>query len=68
MNYDTLEELACSRIEDLVDQLVRHQSNGDEVLMAVVKQEIKDLTSAMDSDDPSDEFFYATDYKHLTDL
>ena len=50
MTYETLEELACSRISDLVDQLVEHQANGDEVLMAIVHAEIKDLTAALDSE------------------
>ena len=65
MNYETLQELACGRISDLVDQLVVHQSNGDEVLMQLVHQEIKDLTRALDSEDAADNFFYATDYKYL---
>lgn len=66
MNYETLEELACGRISDLVDQLVHHQSNGDEVMMAVVHQEIKDLTTALKSEEAEDEFFYLTDLRHLS--
>ena len=65
MQYETLEELACGRIFDLVDQLVEHQANGDEVLMAIVHAEIKDLTRAMDSEDAADNFFFATDYRYL---
>ena len=65
MNYDVLEELAMGRVSDLVDQLVHHQQNGDEVMMAIVHQEIKDITSAMDSDDATDNFFYARDFRHL---
>lgn len=65
MNYETLEELACGRISDLVDQLVEHQANGDEVLMAIVHAEIKDLTAALDSEDAADDFFFATDYRYL---
>lgn len=65
MEYETLQELACGRISDLVDQLAFHQANGDEVLMQLVHQEIKDLTRALDSDDAADNFFYATDYKYL---
>lgn len=64
MNYETLEELACSRISDLVDQMVHHQTNGDEVMLAVVHAEIKELTRAMDSED-EDKFFYVTDYRYL---
>ena len=65
MQYETLEELACGRISDLVDQLVEHQANGDEVLMAIVHAEIKDLTSALDADDAADNFFFAQDYRYL---
>ena len=65
MNYDVLEELAMGRVSDLVDQLVHHQQNGDEVMMAIVHQEIKDITSAMDSEDATDNFFYARDFRHL---
>lgn len=65
MNYNQLSELVCSRINDLVDQLVRLQENGDEVNMAIVNNEIRELTAAMDSEDASDNFFFATDYKHL---
>ena len=66
MNYETLEELACSRISDLVDQLVEHQAKGDEVLMAIVHAEIKDLTAALDAEDP-DAFFYVKDHRYLND-
>ena len=65
MNYETLQELACGRISDLVDQLAFHQANGDEVLMQLVNQEIRDLTAALDSDDAADNFFYAQDLKHI---
>jgi len=65
MQYETLEELACGRISDLVDQLVEHQAKGDEVLMAIVHAEIKDLTAALDSDDAADNFFFAQDYRYL---
>ncbi len=65
MNYETLEELACARISDLVDQLAEHHAKGDEVLMAIVHAEIKDLTRAMDSEDAADNFFFATDYRYL---
>ena len=66
MNHETLEELAMGRVSDLVDQLVNHQQNGDEVMMAIVHQEIKDITSAMDSDDATDNFFFLRDLRHLS--
>lgn len=65
MNQETLYELACGRISDLVDQLHTLQSRGDVVSMAVVNSELRDLTAALDSEDASDNFFYAVDYKHL---
>ena len=67
MDYETLEEVVMGRISDLVDQLVHHQSNGDEVMMAIVHQEIKELTAAMDSDDEEDKFFYVKDFRYLND-
>jgi len=67
MNYDTLQELACGRISDLVDQMMIHQERGDEVMLTLLHQEIKDLTAAMDSDDASDNIFYAKDFRFLTD-
>ena len=65
MTNETFEELACGRISDLVDQLVEHQAKGEEVLMAIVHSEIKDLTAALDSEDAADNLFYATDYRYL---
>ena len=61
MNRSQLEELACIHISDLVDQLVTHQANGDEVMMAIIHSEIKSLTAALDSEDAADNFFFAPD-------
>ena len=66
MDQAQLVELATSRIADLVDQLVQLQIKGDKVNMAIVDAEIKDLTQALDSGDASDNFFFATDYRHLS--
>jgi len=66
MKREALEELAMSHISDLVDQLVIHQSRGDEVNMAIVHAEIKELTRALDSEDAADNFFFATDYRYLS--
>ena len=63
MNYETLEEIVCGRIEDLVDQMAFHQSAGNDVMLAVLHDEIKQLTSHMKDDEY--DFFYATDCKHL---
>lgn len=65
MERSQLDELAMSYISDLVDQLIILQEKGDEVSMAIVHQEIKDLTRALDSNDASDNFFFATDYRYL---
>ena len=65
LEYETLEELACSRISDLVDHLVELQAKGDEVMMAIVHAEIKELSRAMDDKDY--DFFYVTDYKYIND-
>jgi hypothetical protein len=64
MEYETLEEIVCGRISDLVDQMSYHQSAGDQVMLAVLHDEIKQLTSHMKDDDY--EFFYTTDAKHLS--
>ena len=62
MNYKTFEEVACGRISDLVDQLHTLQSRDDVVSMAVVNAELRDLTAALDNDDP---FFFSTDHRYL---
>ena len=59
MNRSELDELACGYISDLVDQLVHHQDKGNEAEMAILHAEIKSLTAALDSDDASDNFFFA---------
>lgn len=59
MNRAQLEELACGYISDLVDQMLYLQQKGDEINKAIVRDEIRSLTAALDSDDASDNFFYA---------
>ena len=59
MNRAQLEELACTQISDMVDQMLYLQQKGDEVGKAILHAEIKSLTAALDSDDASDNFFYA---------
>ena len=65
MEYETLEEVICSRMSDLVDQMVYHYTNGNEVMAAVVHEQLQDLKSHASDDDY--DFFYATDYKHIHD-
>ena len=59
MNRSDLDELACGYISDLVDQMLYLQEKGDEVGKAILHAEIKSLTTALDSDDASDNFFFA---------
>ena len=65
MNYETLYELACGRISDLVDQMLIHQEKGDEVMVLVVNAEVQDLIAVLDSDNAADEVFYARDFRTL---
>ena len=66
MNQETFYEIACTQISDMVDQLHTLQSRGDDVAMAILNEEIKDLTRALDSDDASDNFFYAPRLRYLS--
>ena len=59
MNRSDLDELACGYISDLVDQMLYLQEKGDEVGKAILHAEIKSLTAALDSDDASDNLFFA---------
>ena len=59
MNYETLTELALDRIESLTDQMIYHRDRNDLVNLVLIKDEIQDLTSALDGDDASDNIFYA---------
>ena len=59
MNFDTLTELALDRIETLTNQLIYHHDRNDLINLVLVKEEIQDLTAALDSDDASDNFFFA---------
>ena len=51
MNYDELAELASTQIIDMVDQLAILQDSGDRVSMAILHDEIKSLTHALDTDE-----------------
>ena len=63
MEPDTLEEAICGRMSDLVDQLLVHQTSGDDILFSLVRQELDELKAAASDEDY--DFFYSTDYKHL---
>jgi hypothetical protein len=50
MLNETTEERDFYLISDLIDQLAEHHANGDEVLMMIVNEKIKDLTSVLESE------------------
>ena len=63
MQHEVLEEIVYGRISDLVDQMSYHQNANDFIMVAVLHEEIKQLTSHMKDDDY--DFFYSTDHKYL---
>ena len=63
MQTETLNEIVSGRISDLVDQMSYHQNSNDFIMVAVLNEEIRQLTSHMDDEDYS--FFYSTDHKYL---
>ena len=63
MEYESLEEVICGRMSDLVDQLIIHQNSGDEILFSLVRQELEDLKAAASDEDY--DFFFSTDHKFL---
>jgi len=64
MTYDELAELAATRMIDMVDQLSVLQESGDKVSMAILHEEIKSLTHALDADD---EILAMTYHRHLSE-
>ena len=64
MNYGELAELAATRMIDMVDQLSVLQESGDKVSMAILHEEIKSLTHALDADD---EVLAMTYHRHLSE-
>ena len=63
MQHEILEEIVYGRISDLVDQMAYHQNANDFIMVAVLHDEIKQLTSHMKDDDY--DFFYANDLRHI---
>ncbi len=61
MHHETLEEIVCGRISDLVDQMAYHQRNNDFIMVAALHEEVKQLTAHMKDDDY--DFFYARDHR-----
>ena len=66
MTTQILEDLIYDRIECLVDQMLVHQRNGDEVSYAVLEAEVQDLLQAAESTDAADNFFYAAYHGNTT--
>ena len=65
MDYDTLAEYASDRLNGLVDQLAFYYETGDQINVAILKSEIKDLSSHMDREDY--DFFFQTYHRHLSE-
>ena len=65
MEHEILEEIVYGRISDLVDQMSYHQNANDFIMVAVLHEEIKQLTSHMKDEDY--DFFYSTDHKYLNE-
>ena len=63
MQQEILDEIVSGRISDLVDQMSYHQNANDFIMVAVLHEEIKQLTSHMKDEDY--DFFFSTDYKYL---
>ena len=63
MQHEILEEIVYGRISDLVDQMACHQNAGDAIMVAVLHDEIKQLTSHMKDEDY--DFFYSTDLRNF---
>ena len=65
MEFKTLQNCILGRIEDLVNQMVVHQENGDDDLKMLLHNEIQELKAAINSDDQADNFFFVKDHKFL---
>ena len=65
MEFKTLQNCILGRIEDLVNQMVVHQENGDDDLKMLLHAEIQELKAAINSDDQADNFFFVKDHKFL---
>ena len=61
MNQETLQELIYGRVSDLVDQLAHYYHQGNEVMVAILQEEIHELKEAVDDDDY--DFLYVNDLK-----
>ena len=57
MQHEILEEVVYGRISDLCDQMAYHQNANDFIMVAVLHDEIKQLTAHMK--DENYDFFYA---------
>ena len=65
MERETLEELACGRLIELIDQAAWHQNHDNEIDKFICLAEARELKEAMSNDE--DEVFYMTYHRHLSD-
>ena len=64
MNYDELSELASTRLIDMIDRFTVLEESGDKVSMAIIMEEVKSLTNALDADE---EILAMTYHRHLSE-
>ena len=66
MDRETLEELACDRLVELVDQAMWHQNHDNELYRDLCLAEAEELKDAMGKDD--EEVLYMTYHRYLRKL
>lgn len=64
MEREILEELACDRLVELIDQAAWHQNHDNEVDKLLCLAEARELKDAMSKDE---EVLYMTYYRYLSD-
>jgi len=64
MDFENLTELACDRMDSLVDQAAAHQKAGDELGKLICISEIEELAQALDD---NEEILYMTYHRYLSD-
>ena len=65
MDRETLEELACDRLVELVDQAMWHQNHDNELYRDLCLAEAEELKDAMGKDD--EEVLYMTYHRYLSE-
>ena len=65
MEREMLEELACDRLVELIDQAAWHQNHDNEVDKAICLAEASELKDALSDDNY--EFFFMTYHRYMSD-